>query len=79
MEKAGRNDPCPCGSGKKFKKCHGRQSGSKPIQAQVLTPQSSLSSFFHSRIATVEKPITEQNPENAPSIASRVTAPPKPS
>jgi hypothetical protein len=20
----GRNDPCPCGSGKKFKKCHGR-------------------------------------------------------
>ena len=22
----GRNDPCPCGSGKKFKKCHGRNS-----------------------------------------------------
>ncbi len=22
-EKTGRNDPCPCGSGKKFKKCHG--------------------------------------------------------
>lgn len=22
-EKIGRNDPCPCGSGKKFKKCHG--------------------------------------------------------
>jgi tetratricopeptide (TPR) repeat protein len=21
MEKAGRNDPCPCGSGKKYKKC----------------------------------------------------------
>ncbi len=21
--KAGRNDPCPCGSGKKYKKCHG--------------------------------------------------------
>jgi preprotein translocase subunit SecA len=21
---AGRNDPCPCGSGKKFKKCHGQ-------------------------------------------------------
>jgi uncharacterized protein YecA (UPF0149 family) len=19
----GRNDPCPCGSGRKFKKCHG--------------------------------------------------------
>jgi preprotein translocase subunit SecA len=22
--KIGRNDPCPCGSGKKFKACHGR-------------------------------------------------------
>jgi preprotein translocase subunit SecA len=23
MQKAGRNDPCPCGSGKKYKNCHG--------------------------------------------------------
>ncbi len=23
VEKVGRNDPCPCGSGKKYKKCHG--------------------------------------------------------
>jgi hypothetical protein len=23
MPKTGRNDPCPCGSGKKFKRCHG--------------------------------------------------------
>jgi len=23
-KKVGRNEPCPCGSGKKFKKCHGR-------------------------------------------------------
>jgi preprotein translocase subunit SecA len=22
-ERVGRNDPCPCGSGKKYKKCHG--------------------------------------------------------
>jgi len=22
--KVGRNDPCPCGSGKKYKKCHGQ-------------------------------------------------------
>jgi preprotein translocase subunit SecA len=22
--KVGRNEPCPCGSGKKFKQCHGR-------------------------------------------------------
>jgi preprotein translocase subunit SecA len=25
-DKVGRNDPCPCGSGKKFKKCHGAPS-----------------------------------------------------
>jgi preprotein translocase subunit SecA len=23
FEKVGRNAPCPCGSGRKFKKCHG--------------------------------------------------------
>ncbi|WP_027351079.1 SEC-C metal-binding domain-containing protein [Halotalea alkalilenta] len=23
LKDIGRNDPCPCGSGKKFKKCHG--------------------------------------------------------
>jgi preprotein translocase subunit SecA len=26
--KVGRNDPCPCGSGKKYKNCHGRGEGS---------------------------------------------------
>jgi len=25
--KVGRNDPCPCGSGKKYKACHGREQG----------------------------------------------------
>ena len=24
VPKVGRNDPCPCGSGKKYKYCHGR-------------------------------------------------------
>ena len=24
-KKVGRNDPCPCGSGRKYKNCHGRQ------------------------------------------------------
>jgi preprotein translocase subunit SecA len=26
-EKVGRNDPCWCGSGKKYKKCHGASNG----------------------------------------------------
>ena len=25
-EKIGRNEPCPCGSGKKYKQCHGKKS-----------------------------------------------------
>jgi preprotein translocase subunit SecA len=28
--KIGRNDPCHCGSGKKYKKCHGSQEGAGP-------------------------------------------------
>ena len=26
VPKVGRNDPCPCGSGKKYKHCHGKLS-----------------------------------------------------
>jgi preprotein translocase subunit SecA len=26
-QKVGRNDPCPCGSGRKFKNCCGKSSG----------------------------------------------------
>ena len=26
MRHVGRNDPCPCGSGKKYKQCHGKLS-----------------------------------------------------
>jgi hypothetical protein len=28
MPKIGRNDPCHCGSGKKYKRCHGAQEAS---------------------------------------------------
>ncbi|HPS78120.1 MAG TPA: preprotein translocase subunit SecA [Thermoanaerobaculaceae bacterium] len=28
--KVGRNDPCPCGSGKKYKKCHGANESASP-------------------------------------------------
>jgi preprotein translocase subunit SecA len=32
--KVGRNDPCPCGSGKKYKKCHGMP-GAPPLTSEV--------------------------------------------
>jgi preprotein translocase subunit SecA len=31
-DKVGRNDPCPCGSGRKYKHCHGRPGG-PPVTA----------------------------------------------
>jgi len=29
-KKVGRNDPCPCGSGRKYKQCHGRLESDQP-------------------------------------------------
>ena len=37
MKKAGRNDPCPCGSGKKYKKCCLEKSGREDA-APVVEP-----------------------------------------
>ncbi|HHJ10135.1 MAG TPA: preprotein translocase subunit SecA [Bacteroidetes bacterium] len=34
-KKIGRNDPCPCGSGKKYKNCHGRP-GAPPLSPEQL-------------------------------------------
>ena len=34
IPKVGRNDPCPCGSGRKYKKCHGRP-GPRPLYAII--------------------------------------------
>ena len=37
MSKPGRNDPCPCGSGKKFKKCCGLGVQKKKLNASVIS------------------------------------------
>jgi uncharacterized protein len=42
VAQAGRNDPCPCGSGRKVKLCHGRPpvvAGAKPGQLPVFNAQ----------------------------------------
>jgi preprotein translocase subunit SecA len=42
-DKVGPNDPCPCGSGKKFKKCHGKNGAKRYIAdeaAEVLSNNS---------------------------------------
>jgi len=41
--KTGRNAPCPCGGGKKFKKCHGSvEAEAAPKSAQPLLPSDEL-------------------------------------
>jgi hypothetical protein len=66
MKKIGRNDPCHCGSGKKFKKCcesqmlGGRFVASK-VDTQSATPIQktvNLTSLFQARLAeTPKKPL----------------------
>ena len=57
MDKVGRNDPCPCGSGKKFKKCCENKSNHKKINAQVISPTSGLTSLFKRNVtAPPQKP-----------------------
>ena len=40
-QKVGRNDPCPCGSGKKYKKCHGIDAADKRPTPNPWLPQAS--------------------------------------
>lgn len=57
MQKAGRNDPCPCGSGKKFKKCCEAVKGKK-FQASVISSGASsinFSSLFKPQIIAKEQ------------------------
>jgi len=50
VEKAGRNDPCPCGSGMKVKRCHGQRSSAEQIDIDeaaedldhLITPEERL-------------------------------------
>jgi hypothetical protein len=36
-ERVSRNDPCPCGSGLKYKKCHEGKDAEKPSRSGMLT------------------------------------------
>ena len=54
MKKVGRNDPCPCGSGKKYKKCCDKKSQGIKFKAEKIhsssigdqIQKSPLTSFF---------------------------------
>ncbi len=58
MDKPGRNDPCPCGSGKKFKKCCEMRPIPKKINAQLLSGDGAakVSSLFFKKSPPKEEP-----------------------
>ncbi|MGH7307222.1 MAG: SEC-C metal-binding domain-containing protein [Candidatus Rokuibacteriota bacterium] len=47
MSAIGRNDPCPCGSGKKYKKCCLAKDGPAPGAFTAVERQSALEGLFH--------------------------------
>lgn len=66
MKKTGRNDPCPCGSGKKFKKCcEAKMIGGRFMATKVDSEASqqikktvNMTSFFQNRLSlTPKKPM----------------------
>jgi len=77
--KAGRNDPCPCGSGKKYKKCclEKDQAAASTLGA-VIPPSSSTSSSTSSVAPDRAVPVlTERHLEPAGAAApARATEPP---
>ena len=73
MTKAGRNDPCPCGSGKKFKKCCELPKQRKILSASILSSGAvvgKMSSLFKNNIQ-----VESEEKKELSSIEGKVTTP----
>jgi SEC-C motif len=60
MAKVGRNEPCPCGSGRKYKRCHGSplvRSGPTPQQLAKMTARADAERIQRERQQGLGKPI----------------------
>jgi len=60
MPKIGRNEPCPCGSGKKYKRCHGSPVAPAPVregQLNALTARAEAARIQRERQQGFGKPI----------------------
>jgi hypothetical protein len=84
MKNVGRNDPCPCGSGKKFKKCCEAKTQRKGLTASRIDPVGApqvqkavgLTSLFHaSTLAIPKKTTPEPQPEIPAAVAQTVIQP----
>lgn len=80
MTRVGRNDPCPCGSGKKYKKCCESKSylqrktlsvvpqGKNPLATKVaaLSEKAKVGGLFQAHVQG-------KAPEEAPSLKNRLS------
>ena len=70
-KKVGRNDPCPCGSGKKYKKCCEEKLQKKKINAQIIQSKAGgLSSLFNKSVIPIK-------PKEAPKHHNEEGLPPQ--
>ena len=61
MAKIGRNEPCPCGSGKKFKKCcMNKLAPVTPLTAPVQEPGQTTQLSLHSEVEKIQKTAAER-------------------
>lgn len=71
MKEVGRNDPCPCGSGKKYKKCCAQKSSMERRTFTQLNASEIQSKM--SRIAgALSKTLQENTPEEPQSLKEKV-------
>ncbi|MDN3508975.1 MAG: SEC-C metal-binding domain-containing protein [Candidatus Neptunochlamydia sp.] len=61
MKEAGRNDPCPCGSGKKYKKCCAQKSSMERRSFTAIDP-SSFQSIMSRITGMVSKTLLDNTP-----------------
>src|ERR1039457_6747441 len=63
--KGGRNDPCPCGSGKKYKKCHGGPTAPSFTVREGPPPEAVRKRMEEHQAAEMQRqqqPATERHP-----------------
>lgn len=66
-EKIGRNDPCPCGSGKKYKSCCMNKPKPPPFKAKLLSQPKGvdlMSRTFGAQIEEASKLFPKTSEEN---------------
>ncbi|NGX57885.1 MAG: hypothetical protein K940chlam3_00784 [Chlamydiae bacterium] len=81
MEKIGRNDPCPCGSGKKYKSCCWKKEQSekvtKSMQSRSIKALQGGIANMISDLGTMNKRIKELKPkeEDSADLPEKVEPP----